>query len=65
MTWIELAKKYFPDASDEEADTILWEFTAFPVADRETVEKQLAHVKEIGFAAVRKETEDTMERRAK
>lgn len=60
MTWIELAKKYFPDASDELADAILWEFTAFPVADRETIEKQLAHVKEVGFEAVRKEFDDEM-----
>lgn len=60
MTWIELVKKYFPDVSGDEADTILWEFTAFPFADKETIEQQLAHVKEVGFEAVRKEFDDEM-----
>lgn len=41
MTWLELVKKYFPDVSDEEADFILWEKTAFPVGGLEVVEKQL------------------------
>ena len=31
MTYLELVKEYFPDASDDEADYILWEFTAFPL----------------------------------
>jgi len=30
MTWIELVKEYFPDASDKECDAILWGETGFP-----------------------------------
>ena len=30
MTWLELVREYFPDATDEEADYILWEKTGFP-----------------------------------
>lgn len=41
MTWIELVKKYFPNASDEEADFILWEKTAFPMGGLKVVEEQL------------------------
>ena len=41
MTWIELVKKYFPNISDEEADFILWEKTAFPMGGLEMVEEQL------------------------
>ncbi len=41
MTWLELVKKYFPNACDEEADFILWEKTCYPVGSAETVEKQL------------------------
>lgn len=42
MTWIELVRKYFTDATDEEADYILWEKTAFPFASAEHIEKQIA-----------------------
>lgn len=41
MTWIELVKKYFPNVSDEEADFILWEKTAFPMGGLKVVEEQL------------------------
>lgn len=30
MTWLELVKHYFPDATDDQADYILWEYTGFP-----------------------------------
>lgn len=30
MTWLELAREYFPDASDAELDAILWSETGFP-----------------------------------
>jgi len=30
MEWIDLVKQYFPDATDEQADYILWD-TGFPV----------------------------------
>jgi len=41
MTWMDLVKKYFPNASEKECDFILWEKTAFPLCDLETVERQL------------------------
>ncbi len=46
MTWLELVKKYFPNASDKEADFILWEKTCFPICSAETVEKQLKELSE-------------------
>lgn len=45
MTWYELVKKYFPDASDLEVEFILWEKTACPIASASTVEKQLQEYK--------------------
>jgi len=30
MKWVEIVKEYFPDASDEEANDILWGETGFP-----------------------------------
>ena len=41
MTWIDLVRKYFPNASEEECDFILWNRTAFPMASAEAVEKQI------------------------
>ena len=41
MTWKDLVRKYFPNASDEECDFILWERTAFPLAGAKTVEEQI------------------------
>jgi hypothetical protein len=41
MTWIELVKEYFPNISDEEADFILWEQTAFPMGGFDVVRQQL------------------------
>ena len=55
MTWIELVKEYFPDATGEEAEYILWEETGFPAfwdipRDGRTVEeccrKQLQEYKD-------------------
>lgn len=45
MTWYELVKKYFPDASDLEVEFILWEKTACPIACVSTVERQLQEYK--------------------
>jgi len=45
MTWLELAKKYFPGISNEEADFILWELTCFPVGSAAQVEEQLRQLK--------------------
>lgn len=41
MKWIDIVRKYIPDVTDQEADFILWERTAFPVAGVETVELQI------------------------
>jgi hypothetical protein len=48
MTWLDLARKHFPDKSDRSLNLILWEFTAFPMASVEVVEKQLQEYKESG-----------------
>ena len=32
MTWIDLVKQYFPNATDEECTSILWEKTPFPIS---------------------------------
>lgn len=46
MNWLDLVRKYFPGISDEEADFILWERTAYPMAGVETVEEQLKELRE-------------------
>jgi len=30
VRWVELVREYFPDASDEQAEYILWRETGFP-----------------------------------
>lgn len=47
MTWIDLVKKHIPDVTDQQADYILWEETAFPLAGIEIVEKQIQEFKKI------------------
>lgn len=45
-TYLDLVREYFPNASDDELDGILWEKTAFPLETREDeLRKQLAHFK--------------------
>ena len=47
MIYIDLVKEYFPDASDDEADYILWEFTTFPMVQGEDeLRKQLQKFRE-------------------
>lgn len=45
MTWIDLVREYFPDATEKECDFILWERTAFPVTGEETIREQLEQYK--------------------
>lgn len=45
-TWIDLAKEYFPNATDDECSWMLWEKTAFPMAGLELVKKQLQEYKD-------------------
>ncbi len=46
MTWLDLAREYFPDANDDELDSLLWNCTAFPVAGVDTIRNQLQHLKD-------------------
>jgi hypothetical protein len=41
MTWIEFMHRYDPTISDEMAEFILWERTAFPCCDLRTTVRQL------------------------
>ena len=50
MTWVDLVRKYFPDANDKQCDFILREKTAYPSAPVETVEKQLQAYQVMMFA---------------
>jgi hypothetical protein len=49
MTWIELVKEYFPNATEAECDYILWEQTAFPVCGLNEVKRQLQALKDSGY----------------
>jgi len=40
-TWRDLVRDHIPTATDEEADYILWEHTAFPMADQDYVNRQI------------------------
>lgn len=42
-TWHDTVRYYFPNATDEECDYILWEETCFPLSGEETL-KQLWEV---------------------
>lgn len=46
MTWDDLVKKYFPEASDDECDYILWEKTCYPMGEVEVIEKQIEEYKD-------------------
>lgn len=52
MTWCDLVREYIPNATGEEADFILWNCTAFPLAGESAIREQLAHVRDVGVAAV-------------
>ena len=41
-TYQDLVREYFPKATDEEVEFILWEKTAFPFASEATLREQLA-----------------------
>ena len=45
-TWIDLVRKYFPAATEKEADFLLWEKTSFPCGKAEEVERQLKELAE-------------------
>lgn len=41
-TWRDLVRDHIPTVTDQEADCILWEHTAFPMADKDYVNRQIA-----------------------
>ena len=41
MTFLEIAKEYFPDATNDDLEHILWEFTGFPNFFRGDTETEL------------------------
>lgn len=46
MTWNDLVRVYFPNATNEECEYILWNRTAFPCScDKDLIEKQLIEYK--------------------
>lgn len=48
MTWSDLVRKYFPTATDRDADFVLWEHTCFPMGSAEDVEEQLKAIAKRG-----------------
>lgn len=41
MSYLDLIREYFPNISEKAAGTILWEFTAYPMCDPRTTERQI------------------------
>ena len=46
MAWLDYIKEFFPDVTEQQADFILWEKTAFPMGGKEMVEKQIRELAE-------------------
>ncbi len=47
MTYQDLIESVFPGITHDEADYILWNLTAFPMAGARTIYRQLRHVKRL------------------
>lgn len=45
MTWYDLVRQYFPDATDKQCSFILWECTPFPCCGVDTVKEYLQEYK--------------------
>lgn len=45
-TWIDAVRRWFPNATDDFCDYVLYERTAFPCCDGETVFRQIAEFAE-------------------
>jgi hypothetical protein len=41
MTWNDLVRKYYRDATDRDCEFILWETTSFPFSSAERVEQEI------------------------
>lgn len=50
MTWNDLVRKYYPYATDDDCDFILWETTSFPMTSAERVEQEIRDNQVIGLA---------------
>jgi hypothetical protein len=53
MTWGDLVRKFFPNATDAICEFILWEKTAYPLVSAEEVEKQLQEYQMLWLAEKR------------
>lgn len=62
MKFIELVKIIWPNITDEEADVLLWETTAFPFASVEIIVKQLEENHRSSNGSVDKAIEDSYQR---
>ena len=40
-TWIDLVREYLPNATDDEANSVLWNWTAFPFGDEAQIRQQV------------------------
>lgn len=46
VTWLDLVRRFWGPCSDEEADALLWNATAFPFASPKHIARQLRKAKQ-------------------
>lgn len=65
FTFLGTVKEFFPDASDDEAMSILWNYTGYPSfwsGEPETcLREQLQHLKDVGFEEVDREMDEALQ----
>jgi hypothetical protein len=63
-TFIATVKEFFPDASDDEAMGILWNYTGYPNfwtgEPKASLREQLQHLKDVGFEQVDRELDEAL-----
>lgn len=63
-TFIATVKEFFPEATDDEAMGILWNYTGYPSFWRGNpdtcLREQLQHLKDVGFEAVDRELDEAL-----
>lgn len=63
-TLIDVVKEYFPEATDDEALDILWNYTGYPSfwrgAPMASLREQLQHLKEVGREQVDRELDQAL-----
>lgn len=57
MTWQDLVRQYWPSATDEEVDSILWNCTCFPFGSVDKIRDQLSALAERSAGCVDKALE--------